>query len=81
MITLAEESAHSFRRSFLGKTIHVLWEQKKKGIWSGLTDNYIRVYTRSKEDLSNKITKVRLEKLYRDGAWGKIKIKVYKGDI
>ena len=44
---------------------------KKKGIWSGLTANYIRVYTKSGEDLTNKITEVKLERLYRDGVWGK----------
>ncbi|MFC1866438.1 tRNA (N(6)-L-threonylcarbamoyladenosine(37)-C(2))-methylthiotransferase MtaB [Chloroflexota bacterium] len=70
MMALAEESATNFRRRFLGRVMPVLWEQKKKSIWSGLTDNYIRVYTGAKEDLNNRITRIKLEKLYKDGVWG-----------
>ncbi|MFC1875645.1 tRNA (N(6)-L-threonylcarbamoyladenosine(37)-C(2))-methylthiotransferase MtaB, partial [Chloroflexota bacterium] len=70
MLALAEESACNFRQRFLGRTMPVLWEQKSGGTWSGLTANYIRVYTRSSEDLTNEITEVKLEKLYRDGVWG-----------
>ncbi len=72
MLALAEESAATFRRRFIGKKMQVLWEQKKGDIWNGLTENYIRVYARSREDLRNKITEVILEKLYKDGAWGRL---------
>ncbi len=71
MLALAEESAGDFRKRFMGRTMPVLWEQKTNNIWSGLSANYIRVYTKSNEDLSNKITEVKLEKLYKDGVWGK----------
>jgi len=67
MLALAEESAGNFRKQFLGRTMPVLWEQKSKGSWSGLTANYIRVYTKSNEDLSNQITEVKLEKIWKDG--------------
>ena len=67
MLALAEESARNFRKRFLGRTMPLLWEQKTNGIWSGLTGNYIRVYAKSDEDLSNQITEVKLEKLYKDG--------------
>ncbi len=70
MLALAEESATNFRQRFLGRTMPVLWEQKTNGIWSGLTGNYIRVYTRSDDDLSNQIVPVKLERLYRDGVGG-----------
>ncbi len=70
MLSLAEGSAQNFRQRFLGKSMPVLWEQKSNGIWSGLTNNYIRVYTKSNEDLANKITEVKLEKLYKDGVGG-----------
>ncbi len=70
MLALAKESAQNFRQQFLGKTMPVLWEQKNNGIWSGLTANYIRVYIKSNEDLTNKITDVKLERLYKDGVWG-----------
>ena len=72
MLSLAEESARSFRQQFLGRTMPVLWEQKTSGVWSGLTDNYIRVYTKSDEDLTNRITEVSLGRLYKDGVWGEV---------
>jgi threonylcarbamoyladenosine tRNA methylthiotransferase MtaB len=70
MLALAQESARNFHKKFLGKTMTVLWEQADDGIWSGLTDNYIRTYTRSDADLTNKLTDVKLQKLWRDGVWG-----------
>jgi threonylcarbamoyladenosine tRNA methylthiotransferase MtaB len=60
MLALAQESAQNFRRGFLGKAMAVLWEKKTDGIWTGLTDNYIRVYAQSDEDLTNKLLPVRL---------------------
>ena len=71
MLALAEESAYNYRKRFLGRTMPVLWEQKSNGIWSGLTGNYIRVYTKSNEDLGNRIIEVKLEKVWKDGIWGK----------
>jgi threonylcarbamoyladenosine tRNA methylthiotransferase MtaB len=70
MLKLAEESASSFRRPFLGRTIPVLFEQRSRGVWSGLTVNYIKVYARSSEDLANKLVPVRLVESYKDGVWG-----------
>jgi len=73
MLALAGESAQNFRQRFLDKTLLVLWEKQTGGIWSGLTDNYIRVYTRSSEDLTNQILQVKLTELFnRDGVWGEI---------
>ena len=73
MLALAEESAHNFSQRFLGKTMQVLWEKMSAdGVWSGLTDNYIRVYTRSSEDLTNKLLPVKLAKVRGDGVWGEV---------
>jgi threonylcarbamoyladenosine tRNA methylthiotransferase MtaB len=58
MLALAKESAQNFSQQFLGKTMPVLWEKQTDGTWSGHTDNYIRVYTRSDEDLTNKLLPV-----------------------
>jgi len=56
MLALARGSARNFRRQFSGKVLPVLWEQQTAdGVWSGLTDNYIRVYARSDQDLTNKL--------------------------
>jgi len=82
MLALAKESARNFRRRFLGKTMTVLWEKQSDGIWSGHTDNYIKVYTESGEDLSNKLQPVKLMEVREGGVWGKIGIadKSCKGD-
>jgi len=70
MLALAKDIAQNFRRQFLGKTMPVLWEKQTNGIWSGLTDNYIKVYTKSNEDLTNKLLPVKLTEVRSDGAWG-----------
>ena len=73
MLALAKESAQNFRRRFLDETMMVLWEKQTGGVWSGLTDNYIRVYTKNDKDLTNQILPVKLAKLFnRDGVWGEI---------
>ena len=70
MLALAKESARSFRQQFLDKTMPVLWEQPTNGVWSGLTDNYIKVYTSSDEDLTNKLEPTKLVEIRGDGVWG-----------
>jgi threonylcarbamoyladenosine tRNA methylthiotransferase MtaB len=70
VLALARESARSFHQRFVGKTMTVLWEQESNGVWSGLTGNYIKMYTKSDADLANKLMPVKLVKLWRDGVWG-----------
>jgi len=70
MLALAEESASSFRQSFLDRNMPVLWEKKSGGVWSGYTGNYIKVYTRSDDNLANQLRPVKLESIYKDGVWG-----------
>jgi threonylcarbamoyladenosine tRNA methylthiotransferase MtaB len=74
MLALAKESAGRFREKYLGKVMPVLFEQKTRGLWSGLTDNYIRVYIKNNKDLSNRIIPVKLERLYKDGVIGSISL-------
>ena len=72
LLALAQECTQSFSQQFLGKTMGVLWEKQSGGIWSGLTDNYIKVYTKNNEDLTNKLLPVKLVEVKDDGVWGKI---------
>ena len=72
MLTLAQESAQNFSQRFLGKTMGVLWEKQSDGIWSGHTDNYIKVYTKSSKDLTNKLLPVKLVEISGDGVWGEV---------
>ena len=71
MLTLARESTQNFMQRFMGRTMPVLWEKQTGGIWSGLTDNYIKVYTESSEDLTNQLLPVRLMGVRGDGVWGR----------
>ncbi len=73
ILKLAWESSQRFRRRFLGRRMEVLWEtacRDDKHTWSGLTDNYIRVITRSERDLANTITSTRLVGLVEGGMRG-----------
>ncbi|MDD5337985.1 MAG: tRNA (N(6)-L-threonylcarbamoyladenosine(37)-C(2))-methylthiotransferase MtaB [Dehalococcoidales bacterium] len=72
MLALSMQSVIAFHERFIGKTLDVLWEQQSGGFWSGLTGNYVKVYVKSSKTLANRITPVRLVKLYRDGILGNI---------
>ena len=79
MLSLAKENAMQFRRGFLGCNTRVLWEQgTEEEIWNGLTPNYMRVWTSSRDDLSNTIRTVRLTSDYsadvakKEGLWGNL---------
>jgi threonylcarbamoyladenosine tRNA methylthiotransferase MtaB len=75
MLALARDSASVFQEKFLGQIREVLWETESKpesNLYSGLSDNYIRVYTYSNRSLSDSISKVRLIKPCNDGLWGEI---------
>ena len=74
MLALAQESSKAYNERFIGRTRDVLWEQCSGNVWSGLTGNYIRVYTRSSKDLANLITPVKLIKFYREGVFGEIDV-------
>ncbi len=75
LIDLSKKLEKEWRKRFLGKTKEVLFEKKKDGFWQGLTDNYLKVYVKSDEDLNNQILPVELKRLYKDGILGKTKNK------
>ena len=65
MLKLARDSAAHFSLQLCGETLPVLWETEiSKGVWDGLTDNYIRVMTHSDRPLRNEIMNVRLSDSY-----------------
>jgi len=70
MLALARESSREFNQRFRGKTRPVLWEKRSNGVWSGYTDNYIKVYTKSNRNLTNQLVPVRLGEVNGDGVWG-----------
>ena len=85
LIALDVELGAAVRQSFIGDVRPVLWENHETGphseqmpgtdarqVWSGLTDNYLRVRVAapSELDLHNRITPLRLERLKGDALWG-----------
>ncbi len=73
-LRLAAECARNFSQRFLDRTGLVLCEKAEKGVWSGYTGNYIKVYARSSGSLSGEILPARLEGLWKDGVWGDISV-------
>ena len=75
MLELAQQSASKFCQRFLRQSITVLWEKEVapgSGIYSGLSHNYIRVFTQSSEPLTNQFRLVRVVRLYKQGLWGEV---------
>ncbi len=73
VIAVGEASSQAFRRRFLGRRMSVLWESRdpENGLWSGLTDHYIRVWMASEEDLHNRLMDVELVELFEEGMLGR----------
>jgi threonylcarbamoyladenosine tRNA methylthiotransferase MtaB len=71
MMDLARQDFRAFRLRQLGTARAVLWESPRERdgvtVWSGLTDNYIRVYTNREQLLRGTITKSRLTSV--EGSW------------
>lgn len=60
MQLLAADAQHNFLKGYSGGMLPVLWEEETDGIWTGLTDNYIRVYTKSNRDIASQVLKAQL---------------------
>jgi threonylcarbamoyladenosine tRNA methylthiotransferase MtaB len=78
MLELAATAAREFRSGVLGQTRAVLWGPAKGkgsvGVWSGLTDNYLKVRTQSSQNLGNVITGAGLTGLDEDWVTGDVVI-------
>ncbi|HSN56613.1 MAG TPA: tRNA (N(6)-L-threonylcarbamoyladenosine(37)-C(2))-methylthiotransferase MtaB [Candidatus Sulfomarinibacteraceae bacterium] len=78
MQALGERLSDRFHRAHLGRRLPVLWEswrsRGRRRRWSGLSDNYIRVFadTGSEVELSNHVTEVELEGCSTEGMTGRI---------
>jgi MiaB-like tRNA modifying enzyme len=75
MLELARTCRHKFEERFLGQIMLVLWEKEVNigsGVYSGLTDNYIRVFTWSDKPLTNEVVPVKLTGFHNQGMWGEL---------
>ncbi len=43
MLEIAADNERRFHERLVGSTVEVLWEERRNGMWRGLTDTYIRV--------------------------------------
>jgi threonylcarbamoyladenosine tRNA methylthiotransferase MtaB len=73
MLSLANTSRENFHTLMLNKYFSVLWEHQRKDkdrLFTGLTDNYVRIYAQNKNQIENSISTVRLTSLYKEGIFG-----------
>jgi threonylcarbamoyladenosine tRNA methylthiotransferase MtaB len=75
MLALARSSGDNYRRKYLGKTMNILFENEitpGSGLYSGLSENYIRVFSRTTVPVSGFIKKVKLVRLYHHDLLGEV---------
>ena len=77
LLQLTERQSEEYRRFYTGKTVEVLFEEKKeiKGVtyWIGHTPQYVKVAVRSDCDLQNRIENVKgAENLLEDYLTGEL---------
>lgn len=53
MLNAAADMKKAFCEKYIGEMLQVLFEQKKDGLWSGMTRNYIEVRTKTEEDIKD----------------------------
>ena len=70
-IAVAEEMTAAYRRSLIGTTVEVLFEEPSDGFFTGHAPNYVRIYAEG-TDLHNKLASVKITSVFRDGVLGEI---------
>jgi threonylcarbamoyladenosine tRNA methylthiotransferase MtaB len=76
IISIAEINEEKFKKSFLGRSMKVLYEHpfnKKDCFFEGFTDNYISVVSESQKDIKGKIIETELLELRDNYVAGRIK--------
>ncbi len=74
LLHLADAQAAGFRMALLGQVRPVLWEEAREtdGLWTGLTDNYVRVAARSQRPLANEVTPARLVRVVGETVYAEV---------
>jgi len=70
--TLSAAKRRAFLERRIGRTEAVLFEEKKNGYWTGVTDTYIRVAVRSDQPLHNQMRAVTLMGVEGQGMTGRL---------
>ena len=63
LIEFSNKNEEEYNKKYIGKTVKVLFEEEKVGLYKGHTSNYILVYCKSDENIENKILDVKCEKI------------------
>ena len=66
LIEEGKKLSSDFAKSFPGKTVNVLFEEGKDGVFEGYTENYVRVAVKSARDISGEIHPVLIKKISGD---------------
>ena len=64
LIELSNKNEKEYNEKYIGKSVEVLFEEEKDGLWSGYTKNYVRVFVESGENLENVIREVEVRGVY-----------------
>ena len=70
-IAVADEMTAAYRRSMVGQTVEVLFEEPSEDLYTGHAPNYVRVYAEGQE-LHNEVRSVAITGVYKDGVIGTI---------
>ncbi|MEJ2051993.1 MAG: radical SAM protein, partial [Calditrichota bacterium] len=69
---LSDRKRRIYLQGQLGTIQTVLFEQIKKGYWTGLTDTYVRVKVKSNNNLQNQVLPVQMESIEKNTIIGKL---------
>ena len=64
LIELSNKNEREYNEKYIGKSVEVLFEEEKDGLWSGYTKNYVRVFAESDENLENRLKKIEIKDFY-----------------
>lgn len=63
LLELSDKSETEYNETYINKTVIVLFEEAEKGYFKGHTGNYLAVKVKTDKDLTDKLLKVKIDKL------------------
>ena len=63
LLELSDKNEIKYNETYINKTVTVLFEEAEKGYFKGHTGNYLAVKVKTDKDLTDKLLKVKIEKL------------------
>ncbi|MBR4384589.1 MAG: tRNA (N(6)-L-threonylcarbamoyladenosine(37)-C(2))-methylthiotransferase MtaB [Selenomonadaceae bacterium] len=71
-LEISRDKSKIFAERLIGRTVEIIAETSTDGLVDGLTKNYVRVYLPDENISLGEVVKVRVEKIFRDGVFGKL---------